>query len=188
KSLLDITGEDVKVTEISLSRAMNYRITSGNNVSTYSGEYIPSLEQVLALSKRYPNAKYYIELKASMSEALLTDLLKMVKKYDLTEKVRIISFKEINLTRIRRLKEYDGDTVDLGYLTYELDQTTIDTCERLNAELGVNYNQVTKDVVRAAHEKGVRVNAWTVPNIYMAGFLIDTVKVDCITANYKFFR
>lgn len=188
KSLLDITGEDVKVTEISLSRAMNYRITSGNNVSTYSGEYIPSLEQVLALSKRYPNAKYYIELKASMSEALLTDLLKMVKKYDLTEKVRIISFKEINLTRIRRLKEYDGDTVDLGYLTYELDQTTIDICERLNAELGVTYNQITKDVVRAAHEKGVRVNAWTVPNIYMAGFLIDTVKVDCITANYKFFR
>ena len=188
KSLLDITGEDVKVTEIPLSRAMNYRITSGNNVSTYSGEYIPSLEQVLALSKRYPNAKYYIELKASMSEALLTDLLKMVKKYDLTEKVRIISFKEINLTRIRRLKEYDGDTVDLGYLTYELDQTSIDTCERLNAELGVTYNQVTKDVVRAAHEKGVRVNAWTVPNIYMAGFLIDTVKVDCITANYKFFR
>lgn len=188
KSLKTIAGYDVNITDIPLSRAMNYRIITGNNVSTYSGEYIPSLDQVLALSSQYPEAKYYIELKQTFSEKQVTELLKLIRKYNLVDKVRIISFKDINLTRIRRIKDYDGDTIELGYLTYQLDQNSIEACVRLNAEVGVAYYQITKDIVKYAHEKGVRVNAWTVPNIYMAGFLIDTAKVDCITTNYKFFE
>ena len=187
KSLKEIAGEDVNVTDLTLSAAMNYRITSGNGINTYSGEYIPSLEQVLELSKKYPSAKYYIELKAALTESQLTDLLKMIQKYDLGERVRIISFKDINLIRIRRIEEYGGDKVDLGYLTYQMDQSAINICEQTNAELCSSYNQITKDVVRIAHDKGIRVNAWTVPNMYMAGFLVDTVKVDSITANFKFF-
>ena len=188
ESLINISGNDVKITDLTLSQAMNQKIMSGNGISNYSGEYIPSLDQVLALSVKYPDSKFYIELKTDMSDEMLEKLLKLIKKYDLTERVRILSFKKDNLSKIRNNTEYDGDKVGLGYLTHKLNQASIDVCEKLDAEVGVTYIQVTKSIVDYAHQKGVRVNAWTVPNIYMAGFLVNTIGVDSITSNYKFFE
>ncbi len=187
-SLSDSTGDDVNITNITLSQVMNHRIIKGNGIDKYSGEFIPSLEQVLALADQYKGTKLNIELKDTLTDSQLKSFLELIKKYDMLERVRIISFKKANLVNIRKLDEYNGKDIPLGYLTNTLDQDSIDVCEKLNAEVGVTYNQVTKDVVKMAHDKGVRVNAWTVPDIYLAGYLIDTVKVDSITANYKFFE
>ena len=187
-SLSESTGDDVNITDITLAQAMNHRINKGNGIDTYSGEYIPSLEQVLALASQYQGSKLNIELKDTLTDVQLKSFLELIKKYDMMERVRIISFKKANLTNIRNLDEYNGKDIPLGYLTHTLDQESIDICEQLNAEVGVTYIQVTKDVVKMAHDKGVRVNAWTVPDIYTAEFLIETVKVDSITANYKFFE
>ena len=188
KSLKETTGDDVNITDITLSQVMNHRINAGNGIDTYSGEYVPSLEQVLSLAKQYPGSKLNIELKDSMSDDLLKSLLALIDKYDMNDRVRIISFKKANLSKIRTISDYDGEHIPLGYLTHTLDQESIDICDQLNAELEVTYIQTTKDVVKMAHERGVRVSAWTVPDICTAGFLIDTVKVDSITANYKFFE
>ena len=188
KSLKDATGDDVNITDITLQQAMSHRIISGNGIETYPSEYIPSLEQVLALAVQYPDSKLNIELKDTMNDNLLKSLLNLINLYDMHDRVRIISFKKANLTHIRTLKDEGGEDIQLGYLTQTFDQDSIDVCESLNAELGATYIQMSKAAVKAAHDKGVRVNAWTVPNIYMAGFLIDTVKVDSVTANYKFFN
>ncbi len=187
-SLSDSTGDDVNITNITLSQVMNHRIIKGNGIDKYSGEFIPSLEQVLALADQYKGSKLNIELKDTLTDSQLKSFLELIKKYDMLERVRIISFKKANLVNIRKLDEYNGKDIPLGYLTNTLAQDSIDVCEQLNAEVGVTYNQVTRDVVKMAHDKGVRVNAWTVPDIYLAGYLIDTVKVDSITANYKFFE
>lgn len=188
KSLADTTGDAADITNLTLAQVTSHKIIKGNGLETYPSEKIPSLEQVLALARNYPNAKFNIELKDTMSDDLLKNLLQLIDKYNLHDRVRLISFKKANLVKIRSLTDYGGDDIALGYLTHTLDQTSINSCVQLNAELGATYIQMSKAAVRIAHENGVKVNAWTVPDIYMAGYLVNTVKVDSITANYKFFK
>lgn len=187
ESLKKMCGVDVNITSLTLDKAMKYKLTAGNGIEKYPNEYIPSLEQVLALSKTYPNAKFNIELKSELSDKLLSQLLEMIKQYKLEDRVRIISFKLNNIVGIRKLTELGGDAIPLAYLAGGVNDNIIKNCVDLNVQLSVDYKALDKKTVTHLHEQGIEVSAWTVPDFSTVGYLIDSMRVDSITSNCKFF-
>ncbi|MCR5701908.1 MAG: Ig-like domain-containing protein [Lachnospiraceae bacterium] len=188
KTLSKSCGVDVDLTTITLSQATTYTITAGNSVDVYSAEHIPTLEQVLSLASRYPNVTLWVELKPAFTDEQIDSLLELCDRYLMLDNIKFISFKASNLSKIKANEKYSKYDYTLEYLTHELNYSIIDTCTKLNAEIGAEYNVLNKDYVTAAHDAGVKVNAWTIPNVFMAGYAIDTLKCDGITSDYKFFQ
>lgn len=188
ESLKTSCGVDVKVTELSATQAMAYRITEGKNVDIYSNEYIPSLEQILTLTKAYPGKTLCIELKQVLSKEMLVKLLEIIRQYGLEEQVKLITFHKQNIETIRTLSELGGDTIPLEYLSNTPDETAIQTCIDYNTSLGSKYSGLTENQVERMHQKGLEVNVWNIPNFITAYHMIHTMHIDAVTSNYQFFE
>jgi uncharacterized protein YjdB/glycerophosphoryl diester phosphodiesterase len=187
-NLIKTCGVDVDITNTTLSTATSYTITSGNGIDVYTAEHIPSLDQVLSLASNYPNVTLWVELKPAFTDEQINDLLGLCDRYLMLDNIKFISFKSSNLSKIRANKKYSKYDYTLEYLTHDLNYSIIETCVKLNAEIGAEYDVLNKDYIQAAHEVGVKVNAWTIPNAFMAGYAIDTLKCDGLTTDYKFFQ
>lgn len=188
KSLKDMCGADINVTDIPLDEAMRYHIEKGNNIEQYQDEYIACLDQVLELAKDYPDKKIVIELKQTMTQDVIEKLLTKISAWDLQQNVKIISFYGKNISYIRNLTDLGGDTIELEYLSKEPNDDTLEFCRRYNASLGARYTTVTEEQINYLHANGIAVNVWTVPDFICAYQMVNDMNVDSITTDYELFN
>lgn len=181
-------GMNKYISDLNFEQVTAYSIIKGKGIKKYRNECIPSLDQVLELAEVFPEVKLSIEIKPELSEKMIRKLLETVDEHGMMGRVKFISFQKNNLFAIRECKEFDGDQVMLGYLSHKPNSSSVQTCIELNAELGVNYKLLSSSLVESMHENGLKVNVWTVPNKSTASFLINSMKVDSITTDYKLFQ
>lgn len=128
----------------------------------YRGERIPSLEELLALLAEQPSAGAYVEVKEEGEEGkqLAEDVLELVDRWHLLDRVRLASFLAEPLQRARQLRP---QTV-LVALQHPLDPTEpVPFASQRGAQVwGPYYGAVTEERLRGAHRSGVAVYAWTV--------------------------
>ena len=187
-SLRKSCGMNKYVSDLTMKQVTEYNIIKGKGLKKYRNESVPSLDQVLELAEAFPEAKLSIEIKPELSKEMIVKLLETVDDHGMMGRVRFISFKKANLYAIRRCERLGGDEVLLGYLSHKPNSSSVNTCIELNAELGMNYKLLSNNLVDSLHENGLRVNVWTVPDKSTAEFLINTMKVDSITTDYKLFN
>ena len=84
KDISKLTFEEIQ----SLDAGYNFSDSSGNYLYRNKGYKIPSLEQVF---KQFNNEKINIEIK-TVSKLGLSDLVQMIKKYQMEKKVLVVSF------------------------------------------------------------------------------------------------
>lgn len=188
KSLKDMCGADINVTDIPLDEAMRYHIEKGSNIEQYQDEYIACLDQVLELAKDYPDKKIVIELKQTMTQDVIEKLLTKISAWDLQQNVKIISFYGKNISYIRNLTDLGGDTIEVEYLSKEPNDDTLEFCRRYNASLGARYTTVTEEQINYLHANKIAVNVWTVPNFICAYQMVNDMNVDSITTDYELFN
>lgn len=99
-----------------------------------------------------------IELKTVCSEAELAQLLALVDEHHSRQKSVFIAFDYENMTALRAM---DG-TIALQYLSETKNDPHFEDCLKDGVSLDVKYNLVTKSLVKKFHDKGLKVNAWTV--------------------------
>ena len=93
RNLLRITGVNKDITQMSfeeiqsLDAAYNFSDSSGNYLYRNKGYRIPSLEEVF---KQFKNEKINIEIKDNRKLGL-SDLVELIKKYDMEKKTLFIS-------------------------------------------------------------------------------------------------
>ena len=105
KNLLRITGVNKDITKLtfkeiqSLDAGYNFSDSSGNYLYRNKGYKIPSLEQVF---KQFNNEKINIEIK-TVSKLGLSDLVQMIKKYQMEKKVLVVSFSYNVIKKFRKI-------------------------------------------------------------------------------------
>lgn len=104
-NLLRITGVNKDVTKLTydeiqlLDAGYNFSDSSGNYLYRNKGYKIPSLEQVF---KQFNNEKINIEIK-TVSKLGLSDLVQMIKKYQMEKKVLVVSFSYNVIKKFRKI-------------------------------------------------------------------------------------
>ena len=103
--MLRITGVNKDITKLtfeeiqSLDAGYNFSDSSGSYLYRNKGYKIPSLEQVF---KQFNNEKINIEIK-TVSKLGLSDLVQMIKKYQMEKKVLVVSFSYNVIKKFRKI-------------------------------------------------------------------------------------
>ena len=104
-NLSRIAGVDRDITKLtfeeiqSIDAGYNFSDSSGNYLYRNRGYKIPSLEQVF---KQFNNEKINIEIK-TISKLGLSDLVQMIKKYQMEKKVLVVSFSYNVIKKFRKI-------------------------------------------------------------------------------------
>lgn len=95
KDIKKLTFEEIQL----LDAGYNFSDSSGNYLYRNKGYKIPSLEQVF---KQFNNEKINIEIK-TVSKLGLSDLVQMIKKYQMEKKVLVVSFSYNVIKKFRKI-------------------------------------------------------------------------------------
>ena len=105
RNLSRITGVNKDITKLTfeeiqlLDAGYNFSDSSGSYLYRGKGYKIPSLEQVF---KQFNNEKINIEIK-TVSKLGLSDLVQMIKKYQMEKKVLVVSFSYNVIKKFRKI-------------------------------------------------------------------------------------
>jgi len=140
----------------------------------FAGERVPTLDEVLEWAKH--RIMVNIEIKGAGCEEQIVEL---VKKHEMTDKVIVSSFHHEYLAKIKKLDPaiatgaLFGDPMDLNEI--------IEACHP--DAINPKYTLVTKEMVTQAHALGLQVNVYTVNDPLSMKQMIK-FKVDSIITNF----
>jgi glycerophosphoryl diester phosphodiesterase len=125
----------------------------------YSGEPVPTLEQVLALV--VGRSRLNIELKEGTPDTrlLVRRVVELVRAYRMDREVVITSF---DPQLIAQTKQY-APGIRTGLITDRKPKDVVRKLQKLQASfLSIDYKQVGPSLLRETAEAGIQVMAWTV--------------------------
>lgn len=175
-------------------RAMVRRISheAGAAAPRYSGEPVPSLEDVLSLLKPAGLRRIYVELKGSLlrqqvnQQALLDSVLALLRKHGVDRLTTLLSF---DLGLVRRAKELAAD-VRTAALFPARGRRLISTRSIIRSaesagvdEVALHFGLATRRSIEALHEHGLSVSVWTA-NSKLAMRRIVACRAESIMTNF----
>lgn len=138
---------------------------------------IPQLADYIRTCKRYDKVAV-LELKNRMETEQIGQIIDVIRKEEYLAKTIFISFSWENLEDVRSFEP--GQTVQ--FLTGSCDDALIEKLASSKFDLDLERNAATKELVKALHKRGIRLNCWTVDNPAEAKKLVGW-GVDFITSN-----
>ena len=138
---------------------------------------IPTLEEYIRICKKYGKVSV-LEIKGVFTRENLEKVIDIIKAEEYLPSVVFIAFNIENLIILRELLPDQP----LQYLISEFPDDLIDTLLKYRLDLDIYYPALTEERVRALHERGIKVNCWTVNQPETACELISW-GVDFITSN-----
>lgn len=139
---------------------------------------LPSLEEYLSICKHYDKI-CVLELKNPMEEEAVKGIIETCKAVYSLEKMVFISFAFQNMLYIRK---YAPDAEAQYLLAEEITQAHIDTLAEHKLDLDVHYLAMSEDLMKRLHDRGIKVNCWTVDDPEIAERLVGW-GIDYITSN-----
>lgn len=125
---------------------------------------IPSLDEYCSLVKDY-NIETNIELKTNIFwyQDIEEKVLKIVQKYFLEEKIIFSSFNWASVLRMKELSK-------LAKFAFLQEGEPLKNIEGLSEKLGIDYYHpsicgMSKEIVDNLHNKGIKVNVWTINTV-----------------------
>jgi glycerophosphoryl diester phosphodiesterase len=162
-------------------------IEAGVEAPRYSGEPVPSLDDLLALLKPARLERIYIELKGSKHlDPLLESVVALVNKHRIAKPVTLLSF---NHAIVVRAKELDGN-IRTAALFPARGRRLVSTRSIIRSaesagvdEVALHYGLATRRSIDALHERGFWVSVWTA-NGPLAMRRIAAAGADSIMTNF----
>lgn len=140
--------------------------------------HLPALEEYLSICRHYDKV-CVLELKNPMGEEAVRGIVETCKEVYSLEKMIFISFDFQNMLYIR---EFAPGAEAQYLLAEEITQAHIDTLAEHKLDLDAYYLAMTEDLVKRLHERGIKVNCWTVDDPEVAEKLVSW-GIDYITTN-----
>jgi glycerophosphoryl diester phosphodiesterase len=171
-------------------RAMVGRISdeAGLPAPRFSGEPVPSLEDVLLLLKPARLQRIYVELKGTVGsqQDLLDSVLALVRRHGVDRAITLLSFDH---TLVRRAKGLASD-VRTAALFPAKGRSLISTRSIIRSaesagvdEVALHFGLATRRSINALHERGLAVSVWTA-NSKLAMRRIAASGADSIMTNF----
>ncbi len=155
-----VVNHDAKINGMEVETSHSRDILS---ILLPNGEYLPSLESYLEQCKQHPEMEAVLELKPHKDkkheEKAVKKVVKMVKKYGLTDRTTYITFsKEATINFIK----YAPKGTEVYYLNGEIAPAELKEmgCAGLDYHLNVMKNH--PEWIKQCHDLGLKVNIWTV--------------------------
>lgn len=139
---------------------------------------LPSLEEYLSICKHY-NKMCVLELKNPMEKEAVRQIVEISKAVYSLDKMIFISFSFQNMLYIR---EFAPDAAAQYLLGEAVTPAHIDAMAENKLDLDVYYQFMTKELLDTLHDRGIKVNCWTVDDPEWAEKLVNW-GVDYITSN-----
>lgn len=171
-SLLESTGVDIKVSESTWAELQQYPLfdyreffgmenygLSIDKSLTRSDLRIPSMSEYIRVCKKYGKVAVP-EIKGLFSPDHIQLMLDTVREQDYLDQVVFISFQWENLAEI--LRQEPGQRVQL--LTgggMDTSDEFLDRVAEAGFDLDIHLSNVTEELVRRIHQRGMRLNVWT---------------------------
>ena len=136
-----------------------------------------TLENYIAICKKYEK-HCVLELKSEFTDEETERFIDIIKSYDYTDNVTFISFVYEDLVKVRKVLP----DCSAQFLFKEFTDEIMENVIRDRFDVDVKYKSLTKEIIDELHEKGIKVNCWTVDDKEIAETLV-LWGVDFITTN-----
>jgi len=177
----DTTGrvaiDNMKVEESTFDTLRALVLADTDGVKNRIDLRIPTLQDYVRICKKYGKVGV-LELKNAFEPADIQKIIEIIRAEDYLAGIIFISFSLENMICVRSLLPHQP----CQYLISSFPDDLIDTLTKYSLDLDIHYKALTEANLSALHEKGIRVNVWTVDNPDDAARLI-TWGVDYITSN-----
>ncbi len=178
-NLKRMTGQNVKISETDLIDLQKITYNNGANIDKYDGITIPTLEETLSLLSNYDIVSV-IEIKTSSGDKV-DELVQMLESFKLLDKVRIISFSEEPL---KKVKELNSD-IPTSYLTHTVDESVIELCKNDGFDaVSFNKSKCDESSVKLITDAGLIPQCWTVDELKdfetFAGYGVEYFTSNCL--------
>ncbi len=165
----------VEQTDFATLRALDLRSTDGSFVP--SGTHMPTLEEYVSICKKYDKV-CVLELKNPMKEDAIQRIIDRIEEMEYLDRVIFISFSFDNLVYVRAYRP--DQTVQ--YLVMKDKEGLLQQLEENGFDVDIYYKALTQELLELFHQRGIRVNCWTVDKAEEAEKLAAW-GVDYITTN-----
>ena len=117
---------------------------------------MPMLSEYLQVISRYKKVAV-IELKKSMRESNIEEIIEICKQEYTLDKIIFISFDFENLVVVRKLLPKQK----IQFLTEKFDDGLIKSLKEYGFDLDIRYDLLTKEKIKEFHESNIAINCWT---------------------------
>lgn len=142
---------------------------------------VPALEELLILAKKH-GILLNLELKNTIVQYPLLEekVIHMIMDYGMEKQVILSSFNHYSMVKCKSIQP----TIETGLLYIEPLYETEKYCLNAGANaIHPDYRTLNKEVVAAAHAKGIKVNPYTINEKADIAYMIE-IGVDMIISNY----
>ena len=172
-----VAGVDVKIEDSTLEEIQNIVLLDTDGSKGRNDLRPAVLQDYLAICKKYGKHSV-LELKSSFTDDEIVRIIEIIKSYDYLENVTFISFEYENLLKVRKvLPEHSCQ-----YLFWKLSDEEIERLVKDKIDADVWCVELTEEQIKKAHERGLKVNCWTV-NEKENGEKFANWGIDYITTN-----
>ena len=172
-----IAGVDIDVESTSLSELQSIVLFDKDDSKNREDLRLSVLENYLGICKKY-DKHCVLELKSDFTDEEISRIIAIVKSFDYLENVTFISFIYSNITKIRDICPNQS----VQFLFKNFDEDIVAKLVSDKIDVDVHYKALTKEIITVLHEKGLKVNCWTVDDKEKAEQLSEW-GVDYITTN-----
>jgi glycerophosphoryl diester phosphodiesterase len=155
----------------------------------FAGEPVPTLESALALLSAAGLSRVYIELKGARGAGkaeLLDQVIGLISDFGMERSATLLSFDHQVVKRAREIAPglRTAATFPVARRALASTKAIVNAVESVAAsEAALHFGLVTRRLVKALHERGLAVSAWTVNNRIIMRRLIYC-GVDSIMTNF----
>ena len=172
-----VSGEHHIVEETDFDTLRALRLKDRTTGSLRHDLVLPTLQEYIRILKHYEKHAV-LEIKNSMEKKDIEQIIAIIREEGYLEHTTFISFDWQNMLHIRTLLPAQP----AQFLIEEWEDTLPKQLEKHHLDLDIYYKCLTKERVDALHEKGIRVNVWTVDDPAAAAAL-SRMGVDQLTSN-----
>lgn len=176
-NLQRIAGVDMPVETSTLAELQSVILFDKAGRKDRADLRVSVLENYVAICKKY-GKQCVLELKSDFTDEEIAGIIAIYKRFDYLEKVTFISFIYSNLTKIRKICPEQS----VQYLFSEFKDGTIERVVADKMDVDVYFKALNKEIIGELHEKGIKINCWTVDSKETAEQLAEW-GVDYITSN-----
>ena len=175
--LFRVAGEKINVEEVSLEISESVVLFDRDGTKDRNDLRPCPLEDYIRICKKYEK-HCVLELKSDFSQEEIAKIIDIIKDIDYIDEVTFISFIYSNLKKVREiLPNQSAQYVFIEITDEEIEKMAKD---RIDADFG--YWNMREEHVKKFHEKGLKVNCWTVDDKEIAERVISW-GIDYLTSN-----
>lgn len=174
---LRVSGESHTVEETDFDTLRTLHLKDRATGAIRHDLVLPTLSEYIRILKHYEKHAV-LEIKNPMEKADIESIIRIIQEEDYLTSTTFISFDWQNMLHIRSLLPHQF----AQFLMEQWEDSLPEKLAQHHLDLDIYYKCLTKARVDALHERGVRVNVWTVDGLEDALALSD-MGVDQITSN-----